>query len=118
MTPRTSLLGERLAAAGFDDGVLVLEMLAPRPAEEGFWAELADVMARLHATTHARFGWHRDNWLGRRRQVNTWADDGFRFFAEHRLLRWLDEPTVLAQFEDLWGTGDVVRETLAPFRRR
>lgn len=29
MTPRTSLLGERLAAAGFDDGVLVLETLAP-----------------------------------------------------------------------------------------
>lgn len=37
-------------------------------------------------------GWHRDNWLGRRRQVNTWEDDGFEFFARHRLLRWLDEP--------------------------
>src|SRR5690606_39769519 len=52
-------------------------------------------LAHLHTTTrHPRFGWHRDNWLGRRRQVNTWTDDGFEFFARHRLLRWLHEPRV------------------------
>ena len=83
-----------------DDDVLVLEALQPRPADGGFWLRLAGTMARLHATTtHERFGWHRDNWLGRRRQVNTWDDDGFRFFAEHRLLRWLEEPTVAAALD-------------------
>ena len=50
-------------------------------------------------TTHPRFGWHRDNWLGRRRQVNTWDDDGFAFFAQHRLLRWLGEPRVEAALD-------------------
>ncbi|MBO3083437.1 fructosamine kinase family protein [Cellulomonas sp. zg-ZUI188] len=75
--------------------VLVLDVLHPRPRDEAFWEQLAHALARLHtSTTHPRFGWHRDNWLGRRRQVNTWEDDGFTFFARHRLLRWLDEPRV------------------------
>jgi fructosamine-3-kinase len=32
-------------------------------------------------------------------QINTWADDGFAFFAERRLLRWLSEPRVEAALE-------------------
>lgn len=75
--------------------VLVLEALRPRPRTETFWTELAHALAQLHTSTvHAGFGWHRDGWLGRRPQVNTWTDDGFAFFAEHRLLRWLAEPRV------------------------
>jgi fructosamine-3-kinase len=75
--------------------LLVLSVLRPRPASAAFWEQFAHALARLHlGTVHPRFGWHRDNWLGRRRQVNTWTDDGFAFFAEHRLLRWLGEPRV------------------------
>ncbi|MGX5772559.1 fructosamine kinase family protein [Microbacterium trichothecenolyticum] len=81
--------------AGSD--VLVLSVLMRRPDSEEFWEQLAHALARLHTnTSHPRFGWHRDNWLGRRRQVNTWEPDGFEFFAQHRLLRWLDEPRVEA----------------------
>ena len=77
--------------------LLVLSVLRPRPASATFWERLAHALARLHTSTvHDRFGWHRDNWLGRRRQVNTWTEDGFEFFARHRLLRWLDEPRVRA----------------------
>ncbi|GIH07746.1 fructosamine kinase [Rhizocola hellebori] len=77
--------------------LLVLAVLRPRPRSEIFWEQLAHTLARLHlSTTHPRFGWHRDNWLGRRRQANTWEDDGFTFFAQHRLLRWLVEPRVEA----------------------
>ncbi|MEU7616372.1 fructosamine kinase family protein [Micromonospora rifamycinica] len=77
--------------------VLVLSLLQPRPPDEAFWERFAHRLAHLHTSTGwHRFGWHRDNWLGRRRQVNTWADDGFAFFAEHRLLRWLSEPRVEA----------------------
>ncbi|TNM67687.1 fructosamine kinase family protein [Streptomyces sp. NP160] len=80
-----------------DEHVLVLEVLAPRPAAASFWTDLAHDLARLHTTTvHHRFGWDHDNWLGRRRQVNTWTDDGFAFFAQHRLLRWFGEPRVRA----------------------
>ncbi|MGC4950146.1 fructosamine kinase family protein [Streptomyces sp. DT224] len=78
-----------------DRDVLVLSALRPRPETESFWEQLAHVLARLHTgTRQTRFGWHRDNWLGRRRQVNTWADDGFEFFARNRLLRWLGERRV------------------------
>ncbi|WP_433220199.1 fructosamine kinase family protein [Dactylosporangium sp. CS-047395] len=77
--------------------VLVLSPLSPRPASESFWERFAHMLARLHTSTvHPRFGWHRDNWLGRRRQHNAWNVDGFAFFAEHRLLRWLAEPRVEA----------------------
>ena len=80
--------------------LLVLSLLEPRPRDETFWEQFAHALARLHTTTvHPRFGWHRDNWLGRRRQINTWADDGFVFFAEHRLLRWLSEPRVEAALD-------------------
>lgn len=80
--------------------LLVLSVLRPRPNTEAFWVQLAHALAHLHTTTtHAQFGWHRDNWLGSRRQVNTWEDDGFEFFAQHRMLRWLDEPRVLAALD-------------------
>ncbi|MEU8116749.1 fructosamine kinase family protein [Micromonospora sp. NPDC048947] len=83
-----------------DRDVLVLSVLSERPRSEAFWEHFAHVLAHLHLnTTHPRFGWHHDNWLGRRRQVNTWNDDGFAFFAEHRLLRWLDEPRVGAALD-------------------
>ncbi len=78
-----------------DEQMLVLSMLGPRPASETFWTEFAHLLAHLHTSTvHPRFGWHEDNWLGRRRQINTWNEDGFAFFAENRLLRWLGEPRV------------------------
>jgi fructosamine-3-kinase len=81
--------------------LLVLSVLEPRPATEVFWEQLAHHLAHLHTSTvNPRFGWHRDNWLGRRRQSNTWTDDGFEFFAQHRLLRWLDEPRVLAALDE------------------
>jgi fructosamine-3-kinase len=75
--------------------LLVLEALQPRPATAQFWQQLAHDLAHLHSSTvHPRFGWHRDNWLGRRPQHNGWHDNGFEFFAENRLLRWLREPRV------------------------
>ncbi|WP_455650715.1 fructosamine kinase family protein [Nonomuraea wenchangensis] len=78
-----------------DRALLVLSTLQSRPATEAFWEQFAHALAHLHTTTrHPRFGWNRDNWLGRRRQINTWNDDGHEFFAQHRLLRWLGEPRV------------------------
>lgn len=79
---------------------LVLEVLAPRPADERFWEQLAHELARLHTTTvHDTFGWHRDNWLGRYRQENAWTPDGYEFFATRRLLRWLPERRVQAALD-------------------
>ncbi|WP_055589920.1 fructosamine kinase family protein [Streptacidiphilus griseoplanus] len=80
---------------------LVLSVLQPRPAGEAFWERLAHTLARLHTTTvHDRFGWSGDNWLGQRRQDNTWDTDGHSFFAQRRLLRWLPEPRVRAALDE------------------
>lgn len=54
--------------------MLVLSLLRARPAQEAFWERVAHVLARLHTSTvHDRFGWARDNWLGRYRQENAWT---------------------------------------------
>lgn len=82
------------------DGVLVLSPLAKRPDTAQFWERLAHDLARMHRTTVAdRFGWPHDNWLGSKPQHNTWCDDGFVFFAERRVLRWLSEPRVEAKLD-------------------
>ncbi|GAA4915960.1 fructosamine kinase family protein [Nonomuraea thailandensis] len=76
--------------------LLVLEPLPPRREEdELFWEELALAVAGLHGgVVGERFGWHRDGWLGRLRQDNTWDGDGHAWFAQRRILRWLPEPLV------------------------
>ncbi|MHA6757537.1 fructosamine kinase family protein [Streptacidiphilus sp. PAMC 29251] len=81
--------------------LLVLERMQPRRGdEEDFWEQLGRMVAALHLSTVSdRFGWHRDGWLGRLRQDNTWDRDGPAFFAERRILRWLSEPLVEAVFD-------------------
>ena len=48
-------------------------------------AKLGEQLAALHATTAARFGWHRDNTIGLTPQINDWSDDWVGFFRRHRL---------------------------------
>jgi fructosamine-3-kinase len=72
---------------------LLLQELTPLddpPAD--FWAETARALAGLHAVPGPRHGWHRPGWLGRLPQDNTWTDDGYAFYANRRLLRYLSEP--------------------------
>ena len=81
--------------------LLVLSVLRARPAQEAFWEQFAHALAHLHTSTaHDRFGWERDNWLGRYRQENAWTTDGYEFFAQHRLLRWLPERRVQAALDE------------------
>jgi fructosamine-3-kinase len=80
--------------------LLVLEELRPRGDGEQFWEQLARMVAALHTSTvSGRFGWHRDGWHGRMRQDNRWETDGHMFYAQHRILRWLPEPLVEAEFD-------------------
>lgn len=80
--------------------VLVLSVLQPRPATPAFWERVAHALARMHMSTRSeRYGWAHDNWLGSGRQYNGWDENGFRFFAEQRVLRWLPEPRVQAKLD-------------------
>jgi fructosamine-3-kinase len=81
-------------------GLLVLEALRPLGEGERYWEQLARMVATMHTSTvYGRFGWHRDGWQGRMRQDNRWETDGHAFYAEHRILRWLPEPLVEAEFD-------------------
>ena len=83
-----------------DPELLVLSRLHPQPDTELFWEQLAHDLARMHqATVTDRFGWPHDNWLGPFPQHNAWQHDGFAFFAERRVLRWLPEPRVAAKLD-------------------
>jgi fructosamine-3-kinase len=75
--------------------MILLEALSPLPDSPAAWERFARDLAAAHrGTVHDLFGWHRDGYLGRLRQVNTWTASGHEFFAEHRLLRYLREPVV------------------------
>ena len=80
--------------------LLILEALRPRVDDERFWERLGSMVARLHTSTVSdRFGWHRDSWEGRNRQINSWEADGHVFYMQHRILRYLPQPLVEAEFD-------------------
>jgi fructosamine-3-kinase len=80
---------------GLSRNGLVLEAFGQAPPDDpGFWQRAGHAVAGLHASAGTRFGWAVDGWLGRLPQRNTWSADGHAFFAEQRLLRYLDEPLV------------------------
>src|SRR3984885_7843591 len=75
---------------------LIMDALGPAPEDSpAFWQRLGEDIAALQASTRAeQHGWSHDNWLGGLPQRNTWDADGHRFFAEHRVQRFLEEPKV------------------------
>jgi fructosamine-3-kinase len=78
---------------GVTQDLMLLEALSARQDSPSAWERFARDLAAAHRdTVHDRFGWHRDGYLGRLRQVNTWTASSHEFFAEHRLLRYLREP--------------------------
>ncbi len=72
---------------------LLLEDLGVSSPGETYWEAFGRALALQHITyISPRYGYHRDNYLGRLPQRNGWMTDGHTFFAERRLLRYLCEP--------------------------
>lgn len=64
---------------------LLLEDLQPAAPVNGYWEEFGRRMAALHLKTASRFGFDHDNYIGSSPQVNPWMENGYTFFARHRL---------------------------------
>jgi len=80
--------------------LLVLAAMEPRGTDAAFWERAGRMLARVHVTAIGdRFGWRHDGWLGRLRQENAWTSDGYEFFVQRRILRWLSEPLVQQAFD-------------------
>jgi len=65
---------------------LVLEDLGEGTPKATFWTIAGEGLAAQHALRNARFGFKRDGYCGATPQSNAWSEDGWAFFAEHRLL--------------------------------
>jgi len=82
---------------------LLLEDMDPAPRRAEYWPEFGRRLAALHNHTNPRFGFSNDNYIGSTPQPNTWSEDGYGFFAVHRLLFQLR----LARQRGLVGGGEV-----------
>jgi fructosamine-3-kinase len=68
------------------EDALVLEDLGSGRASRAAWERAGRGLAQLHAHTAPMFGLDRDGWCGDSPQRNTQTTDGWRFFADRRLL--------------------------------
>lgn len=64
---------------------LLLEDLAPVARAKHYWEDFGRKFAALHNNTKDQFGFEQDNYIGSTPQPNTWTQDGYVFFAHHRL---------------------------------
>jgi fructosamine-3-kinase len=78
--PRVLACGHTQQAA-----FLALEWVEGAAADEVCEQRLGERLAALHGVTARRFGWSRNNTIGRTPQSNSWTDDWANFFAEQRL---------------------------------
>lgn len=65
---------------------LLMEDLQPARQIPDYWARLGVQLATLHHHTTSQFGFPHDNYIGSTPQPNPLTEDGFVFFAQHRLL--------------------------------
>lgn len=67
------------------DAFIAIEWLDFGPPSKEAEIAFGEQLAALHRYTAERFGWHRDNTIGRTRQHNAWRNDWVGFFREQRL---------------------------------
>ena len=79
---------------------IVLSDLGTSAPSPTYWEDAGRALARQHQRTADKFGYHHDNYLGVLPQRNPWTDDGHAFFAQHRLLRYLELPTCYNALEE------------------
>ncbi len=73
------------AGAADRDAFIAIEWLDFERATRDAERVLGEKLAALHRHTADRYGWHRDNTIGRTPQKNTWNDDWIEFFRAERL---------------------------------
>jgi fructosamine-3-kinase len=77
----------RVLARGVSDATafLALEWIESRAGDATAAERLGTGLARQHALVGPRFGYARDNFIGRTPQANAWSADWAEFFRERRL---------------------------------
>ncbi len=60
------------------------------------YLEFGERLCAMHSQSGKAYGWHRNNYIGKSSQINTWCDNWCDFFLNHRLLY---------QLEKAWADG-------------
>src|SRR5215470_10423045 len=74
-----------------DPNFLLLEDLGDHIDTEPDWGGFGRVVAHQHLHMNDRFGLAYNNYLGPLPQINTWSANGWEFFGQQRVLRYLSE---------------------------
>lgn len=94
---RTKAIGTpRILGIGTDEGrggysFLLLEFICGRNSSRNYWEDFAKQLSAMHRAPTAglvpggNYGFDSDNFIGRRRQINTACDSWISFFRECRL---------------------------------
>lgn len=64
---------------------LLLEDLGQAPAGSLYWQQLGQLLAGMHSHHLPQFGFPHDNYCGQTPQTNSLCEDGWKFFAQHRI---------------------------------
>lgn len=103
-TPRVICHGQ-LVEQNIRYEYLVLQYLRLTHGPSEDWFKCGEQLAFLHQQGDFKnFGWHRNNFIGKSRQVNTWQPDWASFFAENRIGAMLE---ALASQGHSWCNIDV-----------
>ena len=88
-TPHILGVGTDKEGAGYS--FLLLEFISGKERSRNYWEDLAGQLSDMHRASTAglisngRYGFDSDNYIGRRRQVNTGYDSWISFFRDCRL---------------------------------
>jgi|HubBroStandDraft_1064217.scaffolds.fasta_scaffold01106_11 protein-ribulosamine 3-kinase len=104
----------RVLALGHSDDAafLALEWITAGARTPDCERRLGKALAALHAVSAPRFGWMRDNCVGRTPQANAWADDWTEFFRERRLRPQLTRAVAAGHAALLEAAGQRLLESL------
>jgi len=75
----------RVLERGWKDGRAYIRLEFLQLGKSGNWSDLGRMLANLHRQAGPRFGWARDNYIGRSPQQNGWCDGWIEFWVTRRM---------------------------------
>ena len=85
-----------IALKSFDSTTVLVSEYIELTGQRTDYPRLATALFALHSHHGTRFGWHRDNYIGRSHQLNNQCDDWLEYFLNYRLI---------FQLEMAWRNG-------------
>jgi fructosamine-3-kinase len=96
---------EVYAAEGATDhrpGFLLTAWIDTGSPSRGFWEDFGKGLAQLHRHTADRYGFERDNFIGRLPQSNTWMSNWPRFMRRERLQPQVERARNQGRWQTAW----------------